>query len=174
MEAESMLIQGVNLDDLEIEQEPSGILHGKSEPVDIFDYRAMRYVRAVCRAMEKETWPLHGLGMSAPQVGIPIRVIIFLMNDSGVYTESINPTFTPHGGEKVTTDEGCLSVEWGKKFVPVERWESIDVSYFDLSGRKISRTLSGEEAIVFQHEYDHLDGVTILNRERNDEEVRRM
>ena len=146
-------------------QEPAGVLHQVSGEIDIFDYKRMKEAKLLSQKMCGVAWPLRGLGLAAPQVGVLTRMFIFLEGDNPRYTTCINPSFEPLGDEMVTTDEGCLSVEGGKKYIPVERHKEVRATWFDLRGNRLIKTLRGEDSIVFQHEYDHLEGRTILGDE---------
>jgi len=108
---------------------------------------------------------LNGAGLAAPQIGVPLRVVIFGMQhnprypdeDPVPYTELVNPVLTPLGAETEDGWEGCLSVP-GFRGV-VSRWTHLRYAGFDPQGREIRRECSGFHARVVQHECDHLDGI---------------
>jgi len=97
-----------------------------------------------------------GYGLAAPQIGIRSRAFIFKGNFC------VDPKIIRGGGSTTIEEEGCLSIP-GKYFL-VERPTWIKVAYNTLSGNKIESKLTGFEARVFQHEYDHLDGILIMDR----------
>lgn len=102
-----------------------------------------------------------GVGLAAPQVNQSIRM--FVMGTVGVpLTVVINPKieYLEAGGKKKST-EGCLSIP-GKR-ATVSRYKKLHISYFDRKGEYISKELSGFGAIIAQHEYDHLNGVLIVD-----------
>ena len=121
-----------------------------------------------------------GLGLAAPQVHVPLRVVIFQApgerTDASVSTPEafdhtapltvlINPVIdvidpTPDGGW-----EGCLSVPGLRGWV--ERPAHIRYSGFDTSGSRIARVARGFHARVVQHECDHLDGILYPGRMRD-------
>jgi peptide deformylase len=95
-----------------------------------------------------------GIGLAAPQIGISIAFFIYeLDDDKGVI---INPRIIEKNGKEIG-EEGCLSVPG--VFAPVERAESIVISAINLKGKKITLSVSGLKARVFQHETDHLNGI---------------
>lgn len=97
-----------------------------------------------------------GLGLAAPQVGLSYRCFIF----KGIF--AINPKIISTSSSTSVEEEGCLSIP-GRRFI-VERSSFIKVEYSTLGKDKIISKLAGEEARVFAHELDHLDGILILDR----------
>jgi peptide deformylase len=108
---------------------------------------------------------LNGAGLAAPQIGVPLRVVIVGRDDNPrypdedpvPYTELVNPVLTPLAGEMEDGWEGCLSVPGFRGVVP--RWTRLRYTGFDPQGRAIVRECSGFHARVVQHECDHLDGI---------------
>jgi peptide deformylase len=76
-------------------------------------------------------------------------------------TVMINPSFVATQNVKVKDWEGCLSITGIRALVP--RYLSIRVSYLDLAGSHVEMNLEGFVARVFQHEYDHLNGLVYLD-----------
>jgi peptide deformylase len=101
---------------------------------------------------------LGGVGLAAPQVGMPYR--LFVMRTNAQWLVCVNPVIVRRGADFDTEQEGCLS--FPGQFVDVARHRVIDVQYQDESGKTISRTLKGLDARVFAHELDHLQGECIL------------
>ena len=102
-----------------------------------------------------------GVGLAAPQVGVSQR--LFVMGGGGIKpTAVINPQLTPldQFGMK-NSAEGCLSIP-GQR-VRIKRYRRVHLDYFDREGEWISRQLKGFEAIVAQHEYDHLEGILMID-----------
>ena len=97
----------------------------------------------------------NGVGLSAVQVGYMKR--IFVMRWNGVERIVINPMILKHSSKRVSMIEGCLTFP-GKE-VSVKRSQSIEVIYTNGKGEIIERTLEGMEARIFQHEFDHLNGI---------------
>ncbi len=114
-----------------------------------------------------------GAGLAAPQIAVPLRVVIFGVErnprypdaEPVPYTEIVNPVIVPLGNEMEEGWEGCLSVP-GLRGV-VSRYARIGYSGFDPKGRKIEREATGFHARVVQHECDHLDGILYPMRVRD-------
>lgn len=108
-----------------------------------------------------------GAGLAAPQVHVPLRVVIFHVpahRASGApddapqgLTVLVNPVWEPLGEEKELGWEGCLSVP--EMIGAVPRWKHLRYRGTTPEGASIERTVSGFHARVVQHECDHLDGV---------------
>ena len=115
----------------------------------------------------------NGAGLAAPQIGVPLRVVIFGFEQNQrypdaepvPYTELVNPAIVPLGVEMEDGWEGCLSVPGLRGVVP--RYARIGYSGFDPKGRRIEREASGFHARVVQHECDHLDGILYPMRVRD-------
>lgn len=108
-------------------------------------------------------------GLAAPQIGISRSVFIFSFDRSPDNLETvINPSFLPVGDTKIESWEGCFSVILSNgiwKLAKIPRYEIIQVSYLNLKGEKIEKILEGFAAKVFQHEYDHLQGIENIDRD---------
>jgi peptide deformylase len=104
-----------------------------------------------------------GIGIALPQLGVSLRG--FHIAAKVAYPRKarfcFNPSWEDVGQGTVTHNEGCLSIEEGKALFPVTRARTIKVTYTNEKGREVIEELSGLAARVFQHEYDHLDGVLI-------------
>jgi peptide deformylase len=115
----------------------------------------------------------NGAGLAAPQIGVPLRVVIFGVErnprypdaEPVPYTELVNPVIVPLGDEMEDGWEGCLSVPGLRGVVP--RYLRIGYTGFDPQGRAIQREASGFHARVVQHECDHLDGILYPMRVRD-------
>lgn len=112
---------------------------------------------------------LPAAGLAAPQIGISKSMFIFSFDRSPENLEVvINPSFTPLGSTKNEGWEACFSVilsdgVW--KIAKVPRYDAITVNYLNLEGKVVEKTLEGFAAKVFQHEYDHLQGIENIDRE---------
>ena len=101
-----------------------------------------------------------GVGLAAPQVGIPLRLAVIEVEDR--ITVIINPEIVKTSGE-VELDEGCLSVPgfWGR----LNRAERVSVKALDRAGKELRiRDAEGLLAQALQHEIDHLDGHLYIDR----------
>lgn len=103
-----------------------------------------------------------GVGLAAPQVNESLRLFVMKSWPSVALTVVINPKieYLDEFGQKSST-EGCLSIP-GKN-ITVKRYKKIHLSYFDRHGTYVARELEGFGAIIAQHEYDHLNGVLIVD-----------
>lgn len=114
-----------------------------------------------------------GVGIAAPQIGISERFFaIYLEDDDRIYEYGlVNPTILSSSVKKayLSGGEGCLSVPEDVKG-HVYRYFKITIQGYDVvSGKEVTLKLHGYPAIVFQHEYDHLDGVLYYERiDKND------
>lgn len=113
---------------------------------------------------------LNGAGICAPQIGQNVRVMIFEITHNPRYpaaepvplTFLINPSFEILSSEMQYAYEGCLSLGELRGLVP--RYLHIRYRGLDRTGTPIEREVSHFHARVFQHEYDHLDGVLFIDR----------
>lgn len=96
-----------------------------------------------------------GIGLAAPQVGVNKR--LFIMGNLDKLIVCINPKIVNGEGE-IKDQEGCLS--FPGLWLKVNRYEKIKVKYYNTKAELIEIDLDGLAARVFQHEYDHLDGIT--------------
>jgi len=116
---------------------------------------------------------LNGAGLAAPQIGVPLRVVIFGVKSNPRYpgiddvpdTVLINPVLTPLCDEIEEGWEGCLSVPGMRGWVP--RFLRLKYSGLDERGQRFEREVEGFHARVVQHEVDHLDGVLYPMRIRD-------
>jgi peptide deformylase len=100
-----------------------------------------------------------GVGLAANQVGVGKRVLVWVLNGKQDYL--INPTVKHKSGVR-RSKEGCLS--FPGMFVEASRWSSGVFSGVDLDGNPKVIEADGLLAVILQHELDHLDGLTFLDR----------
>lgn len=107
-----------------------------------------------------------GQGLAAPQVHVPLRVVVFLTPDEGDGQRElmtlVNPTWRPLGEEQDLAWEGCLSVPGLRGLVP--RYARIAYEGDLPDGGRLQREVQGWHARVVQHELDHLDGILYPQR----------
>jgi peptide deformylase len=119
----------------------------------------------------------NGVGIAAPQIAHSERVFIVASRPNPRYpnapemepTAMINPRIVGHSSEVVKGWEGCLSVPGVRGLVP--RYQEIEVEYMERTGKLQRQILSDFIARIFQHELDHLDGFTFLDRVENNREL---
>jgi peptide deformylase len=118
-----------------------------------------------------------GVGLAAPQIGLPIRLFIV---DTDPFSESedltpdevlmlkgfkktfINPTIVEEEGEEWAFNEGCLSIPDVRE--DVYRKEKITIEYYDENFNKHLEQYNGLIARVIQHEYDHIEGILFTDK----------
>ncbi len=142
----------------------------KSAPVERFGTRELKALFADLRDTMAAQ---NGAGLAAPQIGVPLRVVIFGVErnprypdaEPVPYTELVNPVLTPLADAMEEGWEGCLSVPGLRGVVP--RYTNLRYEGFDPRGHPIRREVSGFHARVVQHECDHLDGILYPMRMRD-------
>ena len=136
-------------------------------PVEVFDTPELHeLIEDMFDTMEAAD----GAGLAATQIGVLQRVMIFSVDANERYpdveavptTVLINPEFSVVSDEVAGFWEGCLSVPGMRGYV--ERRARIKYKGFDQFGMLIEREAEGFHAVVFQHEYDHLDGILYPDR----------
>lgn len=140
------------------------VLLGKAAPVA--DPGAPEIRRLVSDMIETMA-DARGTGLAAPQVHVPLRVMVFFVSEqragNGVdeaavpLTVLINPEIEPVGDAVDTGWEGCLSIPGMTGAVP--RWHRIRYRGVTPDGETVEREAAGFHARVVQHEFDHLEGV---------------
>lgn len=105
-----------------------------------------------------------GLGLSAPQVGINQQIFVYRKKaTSAIYKAVINPSIIISSGKTNSLEEGCLSVP-GRR-VNIKRFKIFKLTHWDRTGKVVQTKASNKmESIILQHEFDHLMGLTILDR----------
>ncbi|HEY4225296.1 MAG TPA: peptide deformylase [Pseudolysinimonas sp.] len=142
------------------------VLHSPAEPVVDFDDRLTRLVRD----MEETMAAAPGVGLAAPQIGIPLRLFVYnWRDDAGTRHRgtAINPELwiSPPTLEELDDEnesEGCLSLP-GERFT-LRRSELALLRATELDGTPYEIEAEGWLARIFQHEYDHLNGVLYADR----------
>jgi peptide deformylase len=132
------------------------ILASKSEPVKDIDDSVRRIASDML-----ETLAGKGVGLAAPQVGLPMRIFVTDV-DGDKPRVFINPEIVLTSQELVSIEEGCLSLP--RLYLDVVRPELIKIQAWNEKGRPFTMEVGGFLARVIQHEYDHLDGVLFIDR----------
>lgn len=112
-----------------------------------------------------------GVGIAAPQVGINRRMVLVQRFDkeNKPFEVFINPEIVWKSELMQKGPEGDLSFD---ERGMIYRHYSVKVQYFNLKGEKISETLEGFTAVIFQHERDHLDGILLTDRQKEQENLK--
>ncbi len=110
-----------------------------------------------------------GVGLSAIQIGVPLRVVVAeYKDDTNPVPKSVlvNPKITWASKNEVEDEEGCLS--FPEVYGMVSRPEKVKYTAFNEKGEKIEGKATGLFARVIQHEIDHLNGVLFIDRVTDD------
>jgi peptide deformylase len=132
------------------------VLREHAREVTEFDRGLRKLAKRMIRTMKDAP----GVGLAAPQVGVLQRLLVYDVDDDPRVLA--NPVLDEFSEETEEADEGCLSVPG--LTMPVERPVSLRVRAFDGDGEPLEFRAEGFEARVIQHEYDHLEGVLIVDR----------
>ncbi len=157
---------------------PNPLLRQKSKEVKISEIKKKEFIEFL-KIMAKVMDDYDGIGLSAIQLGVPKKVFIikkdfekegFDKNDSlSEVIVYINPQILDYSQEKEEGWEGCLSIPNIECLV--ERSKRIKVKYLDVYGNEIIEELDQLRAIVFQHEYDHTQGILIIDKAKEIKEA---
>jgi len=142
------------------------VLHEPAKAVEKIDEDVQRLVRDLTETMHAAP----GVGLAAPQVGIPQRIFVWHWEDEdGNVSEgaAINPRLfiTPPAlppADEESESEGCLSIP-GERF-PLRRGEGAILRAKNVDGKDFEIEAHGWLARIFQHEYDHLEGILYADR----------
>eukprot|EP00568_Trieres_chinensis_P002196 CAMPEP_0183291290 /NCGR_PEP_ID=MMETSP0160_2-20130417/761_1 /TAXON_ID=2839 ORGANISM="Odontella Sinensis, Strain Grunow 1884" /NCGR_SAMPLE_ID=MMETSP0160_2 /ASSEMBLY_ACC=CAM_ASM_000250 /LENGTH=251 /DNA_ID=CAMNT_0025452079 /DNA_START=53 /DNA_END=808 /DNA_ORIENTATION=- len=127
-------------------------------------------IKKIAKEMFLVMYAAEGVGLAAPQVGINKRLMVY--NESGDKNKwlsevvMVNPRIVEFSDAQDVETEGCLS--FPEMNGPVQRSKWIKVEALNLKGKKTKKKFKGWEARIFQHEYDHLDGVVYVDRLEED------
>lgn len=137
---------------------PASVLGRPAEPVAEIGEMIHRLVDKMTDIMIENK----GIGLAAPQAGVGLRLFIVSLDGSRESVRAyVNPTVTP-AGDLDEIEEGCLSVPG--VYTKVRRYKRATVTATDLAGNEFTEEAEGLYARCLQHESDHLDGMTIVNR----------
>ena len=135
-----------------------------TEKVD-FEKTKRSELSSIILRMRKTMRLARGIGLSANQIGLNLRLFVAEVPDSEgslKFYAVFNPKLGKVGKEKVALEEGCLSVP--DTYGLVERPSRVLLTGFDKNGRPVKIKAWGILARVFQHEIDHLDGKLLIDR----------
>ena len=141
---------------------PTPVLRKEAAPVEVFDEALVEKVAAMFRRM----YASRGVGLAAPQVGLRERILV--LNPSGEPEKPeeelalVNPVITDRSGDDVTMEEGCLS--FPSIYAEVTRPDRCKLTAKTPTGEPLELEFEGFASRVIQHEYDHLQGVLLVDR----------
>ncbi len=143
---------------------PAPVLRRKARKVSDFGPDLQKLIDDMVETMRAAP----GVGLAAPQVDVPLRVVVVEYGDEEDEEKPpklyavVNPEIIKASEEKIMGTEGCLSIPGVAG--DVERAESVLVKGLNRQGRPIKIKAKGWLARVFQHETDHLDGVLFVDK----------
>lgn len=146
---------------LQIHQLGAGELRSSARRISKVD----ESVRDLARDMLRSMYTAKGIGLAAPQVGVPKQLLVIDLDLEEASTPPlvlINPEITAAGASCNTYEEGCLSIPG--VYLQVVRPSVVEVSFRDESGRPRRLKADGLLARCIQHEMDHLQGVLFVDR----------
>ena len=148
----------IDVENCHITHYPAAVLAKRAREIEKIDDD----IRKLVEKMKDIMVANKGVGLAGPQAGVPLRIFIISLDGSREGAKVfINPTINP-GGDFDTVEEGCLSVPG--VHTKVRRFKICSVTATDLQGNKFTEDAQGLYARAMQHEYDHIEGITIVNR----------
>ena len=134
-------------------------LRGKAEAFDFGKFKKVD-IQDLIKKMNRLMVDAHGIGLAANQVGMDFQVFIARVDRK--FYAVFNTEITKYSKEKISAEEGCLSVP--DVVGHVLRPEKVTLEGYDRNGKKIKIKAWGVLARVFQHEVDHLNGKLFIDR----------
>ncbi|MCF6202508.1 MAG: peptide deformylase [Methylococcaceae bacterium] len=135
------------------------------------------HIKQIIKTMKTMLSTSKGVGVAAPQLFESLRIVIVASRPSERYPLApkmdpvvmINPSFKVLSQSKKKDWEGCLSIPGIRALVP--RYENIQIDYADEQGNIQELIAENFVARIFQHEYDHLNGLVYLDRVENNNDI---
>jgi len=146
------------------------VLKRKAEPIEL----DIEKLSPIIQDMYETMYHCKGVGLAAPQIGLPIRLFIIdssKVNDDderkdksedGIKEVFINAQIIHESGGMVSIEEGCLSIP--NVYGHVERERTIRIRYYDDKLELQEKEFTGFTARVIQHEYDHIEGILFVEK----------
>jgi len=142
------------------------VLRQKAKRVPGIDRSIQRLIDDMIKTMRES----NGVGLAAPQIGVPLRVVVLQMPGEETIA-LVNPDIVKRSGEREVT-EGCLSLPG---YVgEIKRSTSVTVKGWDRQGKTIRIKATELVAQVLEHELDHLDGVLYIDHLENQDKLRKI
>lgn len=150
------------------------ILRQKAQRVDDFDCDKFKLL---LERLQREMLEHNGVGIAAPQIGESWQIVIVASRPTPRYPHApemqpeimVNPEFELVDDFLVKDWEGCLSVPGVRALVP--RYRAVQVLYQNTKGSSCQKLLRDFPARVFQHEYDHLQGLVYLDKVETNRDI---
>jgi peptide deformylase len=151
------------------------ILNKVCQPIqDVSDPDIQQLIADMIKTLDAAWW----VWLAAPQVDRDARLFVMCLQPTPKFPENdgicyvvINPVIISHSEKMDSMREGCLSIpapgSQNQLYGEVPRWKSIQVRYWNEKGEQVETEFEWLMARIFQHEYDHLDGILFLERMDN-------
>ena len=144
--------------------EPTAEILNKKLPVFTDDLLGKDKREDISNAMGKEMVKYGGIGLSANQIGLPFRMFIMgghPLIEEGKMRHCWNPEIVESSKDKVLMKEGCLTFPF--LFLDIKRPSWVKVKYQNDNKEVVEEYLHGMSARVYQHEYDHMEGIVFTS-----------
>ena len=149
-----------------IRELPDQVLRQKAKRVRTIDGSIRKLIADLVETMHAAP----GVGLAAPQIGVPLRVIVINMAEEE-NVAIINPQIVRRTGERLV-NEGCLSIPG--YIGEIKRAESVRVKGKDLNGKEIRLKADELLAQALEHEIDHLNGVLYIDHLESQDKLRKI
>ncbi len=163
--SEILSMADIDVDKCRITHYPAEVLIRRAQSVEKIDDNIRRLVDKMADIMLSNK----GIGLAGPQAGVNLQIFIISLDGTReglrVY---INPKVFGHG-EFEAVEEGCLSVP--AIYAKIRRYKHCTVTATNLEGEEFTEEADGLYARCLQHEYDHLEGMTIADRMSSTEKI---
>jgi peptide deformylase len=137
---------------------PDARLERPAEPVTVFDAALRELARDLLETMHAAP----GIGITAPHIGVPLRVVVLDLDPIDVVRTYVNPQITWASPETILHREGSVSMPGVND--DVTRHARVRISYHDIDGNQQTEESQGLRAVCHQHEIDQLDGLFWIRR----------
>lgn len=148
-------------------QVPDLRLREVAKPVDFSDLSTREVHLPVAIEDLRDTFAEtpRSIGLAATQLGIPLRLIIVDTTKSRSQTWlMVNPAIVKASSEMQRVNDGCMSIDDGRRFAITERPKRIEVEWQDEAGKQHWQKFNGTLAACIHHEIDHLNGVLFTDK----------
>lgn len=141
---------------------PNPVLRQVAKPLEKTAWKTEE-IKTLIRDMRDSMRVENGVGLAAPQIGASVRLI--LVDRGGEVVALLNPELSNLSFAKVNSEEACLSVPG--LYGTVKRHRSLTLRAIMEDGTEIEERVNGFDAIVLQHEVDHLNGILFIDKAEN-------
>ena len=144
---------------------PNTVLTSPAKRIVLFDKKLAAIIKDMKETLVAAKNP-KGVGLAAPQIGLPLRIFVTKPTEKNDIRVFINPEIIDIGTMEKTKEngklEGCLSIPkiWGD----VDRASKLTLRYQDETGTEHTETITGFLATIIQHETDHVNGILFTQR----------